>query len=70
MAQWYLDDEAKIVRTALKAKGPYVMAVNPSYGLRRAKLAYSVSPRVAPQWGKYARGDDVGGSLEPRRRCA
>lgn len=40
MAQWYLDNEAKIVRTALRAKGPYVMAVNPSYGLRRAKLAY------------------------------
>jgi PIN like domain len=40
MAQWYLDDEAKIVKTALRAKGPYVMAVNPSYGLRRAKLAY------------------------------
>lgn len=40
MAQWYLDHEAKIVRTALRAKGPYVMVVNPSYGLRRAKLAY------------------------------
>jgi PIN like domain len=40
MAQWYLDNEAKIVRTALRAKGPYVMAVNPSYGLRRARLAY------------------------------
>jgi hypothetical protein len=40
MAQWYLDNEAKIVKTALRAKGPYVMAVNPSYGLRRARLAY------------------------------
>ena len=40
MAQWYLDHEAKIARTALRAKGPYVMVVNPSYGLRRAKLAY------------------------------
>ena len=40
MSQWYLDNEAKIVKTALRAKGPYVMAVNPSYGLRRARLAY------------------------------
>lgn len=40
MALWYLGNEARIVRTALKADGPYVMAVNPSYGLRRAKLAY------------------------------
>jgi hypothetical protein len=43
MAQWYLDNEAKIIRTALRAKGPYVMAVNPSYGLRRARLAYPPS---------------------------
>jgi hypothetical protein len=40
MAQWYLGNEAKIVTTALRAKGPYVMAVNPSYSLRRATLAY------------------------------
>jgi PIN like domain len=40
MAQWYLDNEARIVRTALRAAGPYVMAVNPAYGLRRAKLAH------------------------------
>jgi PIN like domain len=40
MSQWYLGNEAKIVKTALRAKGPYVMAVNPSYGLRRARLAY------------------------------
>jgi hypothetical protein len=40
MSQWHLDNEAKIVKTALRAKGPYVMAVNPSYGLRRARLAY------------------------------
>jgi PIN like domain len=40
MAQWYLSNEARIIKTALKATGPYVMAVNPSYGLRRAKLAY------------------------------
>lgn len=40
MAQWYLDNEAKIVRTSLRAKGPYVMAVNPTYGLRRVKLGY------------------------------
>jgi len=32
MLQWYLDDEAKIVKTALRAKGPYVMAVNPAPG--------------------------------------
>jgi uncharacterized protein (DUF433 family) len=40
MAQWYLDNEAKIVDAALGAAGPYVIAVNPAYGLRRAKLAY------------------------------
>ena len=40
MSQWYLNNEAKIIKTALRAKGPYVMAVNPSYGLRRARLAY------------------------------
>ena len=40
MAQWYLDNEAKIVAAAARASGPYVMSVNPSYGLRRVKLAY------------------------------
>lgn len=40
MARWYLAGEAKVVATALRADGPYVMAVNLSYGLRRAKLAY------------------------------
>lgn len=40
MAQWYTDNEAKIVATALRANGPYVIAVNPSYGLRRVKLAH------------------------------
>ena len=40
MAQWYLDNEAKMIKTAMRANGPYVMAVNPSYGLRRARLAY------------------------------
>jgi hypothetical protein len=40
MAQWYLDNEAKIVAAATKARGPYVMSVNTSYGLRRVKLAY------------------------------
>jgi hypothetical protein len=40
MAQWYLENETKIVKAALRAKGPYVMAVNPSYGLRRTRLAY------------------------------
>jgi hypothetical protein len=43
MAQWYLDNEVKIVRAATRASGPYVMAVNPSYGLRRVKLAYPPS---------------------------
>jgi hypothetical protein len=40
MAQWYMDNEVKIVAAALKATGPYVMSVNPSYSLRRVKLAY------------------------------
>lgn len=40
MAQWYADNEAKIVAAALRANGPYVMSVNLSYGLRRVKLAY------------------------------
>lgn len=40
MAQWYLDNEAKIVAAAPRAAGPYVMAVNPSYGLRRVRLGY------------------------------
>jgi hypothetical protein len=40
MAQWYADNEAKIIAAALRANGPYVMSVNRSYGLRRVKLAY------------------------------
>jgi hypothetical protein len=40
MAQLYMDNEAKIVKAASGAAGPYVMAVNRAYGLRRAKLAY------------------------------
>jgi hypothetical protein len=40
MARWYLKHEAQIVRTAMRVGGPYVMAVNPSYGLRRTRLAY------------------------------
>lgn len=40
MAQQYLDNEEKIVTTALKAEGPYVMAVNATNSLRRVKLAY------------------------------
>ena len=40
MARWYATHEAKIVATALRADGPYVMSVNPLYGLRRVKLAY------------------------------
>lgn len=40
MAQWYADNEARIVAAALRAGGPYVMAVNASYGLRRVRLAY------------------------------
>ena len=43
MAQWYLDNEARIVQAATRASGPYVMAVNPSYGLRRVRLAYPPS---------------------------
>jgi hypothetical protein len=43
MAQWYLDNEEKIVTAALRAVGPYVMAVNPAYGVRRARLAYPSS---------------------------
>jgi hypothetical protein len=43
MARWYLDNEARIVKAALRVTGPYVMAVNPSYGLRRAKLAYPLA---------------------------
>jgi hypothetical protein len=40
MAQWYLSNEAKIVQAATRVTGPYVMCLNPSYGLRRVKLAY------------------------------
>ncbi len=40
MARWYAANEAKIVGAALRADGPYVMSINPSYGLRRVKLAY------------------------------
>jgi hypothetical protein len=40
MAQWYIDNEARIVAAAVRASGPYVMSVNPSYGLRRVKLVY------------------------------
>ncbi|GAA0322348.1 hypothetical protein NE235_04375 [Actinoallomurus spadix] len=40
MADWFLANEARIIDAALKAEGPYIMAVNPSYGLRRLKLAY------------------------------
>jgi PIN like domain len=43
MAQWYLDNEAKIVQAATRASGPYVIAVNPSYALRRVRLAYPPS---------------------------
>jgi hypothetical protein len=43
MAEWYTGHEAKIVAAALRADGPYVMSVNPSYGLRRARLAYPPS---------------------------
>jgi hypothetical protein len=41
MARWYLENEAKSFTAALRAGGPYVRAVNPSYGLRRARLAYT-----------------------------
>jgi hypothetical protein len=40
MAEWFLDNEVRIVQTASKAAGPFFMSVNPSYGLRRLKLAY------------------------------
>jgi hypothetical protein len=40
MAGWYLKHEAQIVRTTLRVNDPYVMAVNPSYGLRRTRFAY------------------------------
>lgn len=40
MADWYLANEAKIVETAIRASGPYVMAVNFTSGLRRTKLAF------------------------------
>jgi PIN like domain len=40
MAQWFLGNEVKIVAAATGARGPYVMSVNPSHGLRRVKLAY------------------------------
>lgn len=40
MGQWYLSNEKKIVTTALKADGPYVMAVNLTNAPRRVKLAY------------------------------
>jgi hypothetical protein len=43
MAQWYTANEAKIVALSLRASGPYVVSVNPSYGLRRIKLAYPPS---------------------------
>lgn len=40
MTQWYTAGEAKIVAASLRASGPYVMALNSLYGLRRVKLAY------------------------------
>ena len=40
MAQWYLANEVKIVETAIRASGPYVMAVNLTSGLRRTRLAF------------------------------
>lgn len=40
MVSWYLGHEAAIVRMATQKPGPYVMAINPSYGIRRKKLAY------------------------------
>ena len=47
MAQWYLGNESKIVKTALRAKGPYVMAVNPTYDLRPDQRGHTRShPRI------------------------
>jgi PIN like domain len=43
MAHWYLANEAKIVETAIRVSGPYVMSVNLASGLRRTKLAFPPS---------------------------
>jgi hypothetical protein len=43
MAHCYLAHEAKIVETAVRAPGPYVMAVNLTSGLRRTRLAFPAS---------------------------
>jgi hypothetical protein len=43
MAQWYLANEAKIIETASRVSGPYVMSVNLASGLRRTKLAFPPS---------------------------
>jgi hypothetical protein len=43
MAQWYLANEAKIIETAIRVSGPYVMSVNLASGLRRTKLAFPPS---------------------------
>jgi hypothetical protein len=43
MIDWFLSSEAKIVTAAHRVAGPYVMAINPSYGLRRKKLGYPPS---------------------------
>ncbi len=38
--QWIEEATLAGIKMAIRATGPYVIAVNPSYGLRRAKLAY------------------------------
>jgi uncharacterized protein YaaW (UPF0174 family) len=43
MAQWYLANEAKIIETAIRVSGPYVMSVNLASGLRRTQLAFPPS---------------------------
>jgi hypothetical protein len=40
MIQWYLTCAEKIFDMARKAEGPYVVSVNPTYGLRRVNLSY------------------------------
>lgn len=43
MAEWFLRCEDQIVNAAKRAGRPFVMAVNPSYGLRRVRLHYPPS---------------------------
>lgn len=40
MAEWFLSQEERIVEMALRASGPYVVAVSGQAGLRRVRLAH------------------------------